>query len=36
MVLREIGWNDENWIVLTLNKGHMRALVVMVMNLRVP
>jgi hypothetical protein len=36
MVLREIGWGGMDWIDLVQNRDQWRALVVMVMNLRVP
>jgi hypothetical protein len=34
--LREIGWNDMDWIDLAKDKDHWRALVNTVMNLGVP
>jgi hypothetical protein len=36
MDLREIGWSGMDWIDLAQDKGQWRALVNMVMNLRVP
>jgi hypothetical protein len=36
MNLREIGWNDMNWIDLVQDRDQWRALVNTVMNLRVP
>jgi hypothetical protein len=36
MDLREIGWGDINWIHLVQTRDQWRALVDMVMNLRVP
>jgi hypothetical protein len=36
MDLREIGWDGMDWIELAQNRGQWRALVNMVMNLRVP
>jgi hypothetical protein len=36
MDLREIGWDGMDWIDLAENRGHWRALVNTVMNLRVP
>jgi hypothetical protein len=34
--LREIGWNGGDWIDLAQDRGHWRALVNAVINLRVP
>jgi hypothetical protein len=34
--LREIGWDGMDWIYLAQNRDHWRALLNMVMNLRVP
>jgi hypothetical protein len=36
MDLREIGWYDVDWVDLAQHRGHWRALVNTVMNLRVP
>jgi hypothetical protein len=36
MDLREIGWDGRNWIDVAQNRDQWRALVNMVMNLRVP
>jgi hypothetical protein len=36
MDLREIGWDDIDWIDFAHNRDQLRALVNMVMNLRVP
>jgi hypothetical protein len=36
MNLREIGWDSMDWIDLTQNREQWRALVITVMNLRVP
>jgi hypothetical protein len=36
MNLREIGWDDRDWIELAQDRNQWRALVNMVMNLRVP
>jgi hypothetical protein len=36
MDLREIGWDDVDWIDLAQNRDQWRALVSTVMNLRVP
>jgi hypothetical protein len=36
MDLREIGWDDIDWIVLAQDKGKWRALVNTVINIRVP
>jgi hypothetical protein len=36
MDLREIGWDDMNWIDLAQDRDQLRALVDTVMNLRVP
>jgi hypothetical protein len=36
MDLREIGWDDVDWIHLAQDRDQWRALVSMVMNLRVP
>jgi hypothetical protein len=36
MVLREIGWDGEDWIDLPQDRNQWRALVNTVMNLRVP
>jgi hypothetical protein len=36
MDLREIGWDDMDWIDLTQDRDHWRDLVNTVMNLRVP
>jgi hypothetical protein len=36
MDLREIGWDDMNWIFLAQDRDQWRALVNTVMNLRVP
>jgi hypothetical protein len=36
MDLREIGWDDRDWIELAQEKDQWRALVNLVMNLRVP
>jgi hypothetical protein len=36
IVLREIGWDDVDWIDLPQDSYHWRALVKTVMNLRVP
>jgi hypothetical protein len=36
MDLREIGWNGMDWIELALVRDQWRALVITVMNLRVP
>jgi hypothetical protein len=35
-ILREIGWDDMDWIELTQDRDQWRALVNTVMNLRVP
>jgi hypothetical protein len=36
MYLRETGWDDMDWIDLVQNRDQWRALVNMIMNLRVP
>jgi hypothetical protein len=36
MALREVGWDGRDWIGLAQDRDHWRALVNMVMNLRVP
>jgi hypothetical protein len=36
MDLREIGWDDMDWIHMTQDRDHWRALVDTVMNFRVP
>jgi hypothetical protein len=36
MVLREIGWNDVDWIDVAQERDQLRALVNTVMNFRVP
>jgi hypothetical protein len=36
MDLREIGWDDVDWIDMAEDRGHWRALVNTVLNLRVP
>jgi hypothetical protein len=36
LILREIGWDNMDWIVLAKDRDQWRALVNMVMNLRVP
>jgi hypothetical protein len=36
MDLQDVGWEDVDWIDMALDRGRWRALVIAVMNLRVP